>query len=140
MPTTITGTDGVSQVQAGAVESSDLPAGSVIQVVGETFYLSSRFTTTSTSYVDTGVGKQISLVSASSKVLVSVDIAFAGAAGANAQSTMLAVARGSTVIFAGNDSNQWGHFFESDAHPLFMPVFIQNLDPSPGATTVTYNL
>jgi len=42
MPTTITGTDGVSQVQAGAVESGDLasgaigsgdlPAGSVIQV------------------------------------------------------------------------------------------------------------
>jgi len=33
MPTVITGTDGINQVQAGAVESGDLPAGSVIQVV-----------------------------------------------------------------------------------------------------------
>jgi len=33
MPTVITGTDGINQVQTGAVESGDLPAGSVIQVV-----------------------------------------------------------------------------------------------------------
>jgi len=33
MTTTITGATGVSQVQAGAIESSDLPSGSVVQVV-----------------------------------------------------------------------------------------------------------
>ena len=33
MTTTITGAGGVSQVQAGAIESSDLPSGSVVQIV-----------------------------------------------------------------------------------------------------------
>jgi hypothetical protein len=70
MPTTITGTDGVSQVQAGAVESGDLPAGSVIQVV--TASRTSETTTTSTSYVNTGLQASITPTSTSNKILILV--------------------------------------------------------------------
>jgi len=57
MPTVITGTDGINQVQAGAVESGDLPAGSVIQVqsVVQTQVASASGTT------DTGTGADLGL-------------------------------------------------------------------------------
>jgi len=69
MPTTITGTDGVSQVQNGAVESGDLPAGSVIQVVSSQG--SDRLQTTSSTYSDIpGFNLTITPTSASSSILV----------------------------------------------------------------------
>jgi len=78
MPTVITGTDGINQVQAGAVESGDLasgaigsgdlPAGSVIQVVqGST---NTGVSTTSSSYVDTGLEASITPLFADSKLLI----------------------------------------------------------------------
>ena len=70
MPTTITGTDGVSQVQTGAVESGDLPAGSVIQVVSETYGTSVN--TTSTSFIDFGLQASITPTASSSKIMVFV--------------------------------------------------------------------
>ena len=71
MPTTITGTDGVSQVQTGAVESGDLPAGSVIQVVQGT--TSTEISSTSTSYIDTSLSASITPTSSTSKILVLVN-------------------------------------------------------------------
>ena len=71
MPTTITGTDGVSQVQTGAVESGDLPAGSVIQVVQSGF--DTETVISSTSYVAVGLSASITPASSSSKVLVFID-------------------------------------------------------------------
>jgi len=56
-PLTLNGTNGVSAVQAGAVESGDLPAGSVIQVVRETS--GTDQTTTSTAYVDANLSVTI---------------------------------------------------------------------------------
>ena len=68
MPTTITGTDGVSQVQTGAVESGDLPAGSVIQVVTTTS--TTGESTTSTSYQTSALSASITPSSVSNKILV----------------------------------------------------------------------
>ena len=68
MPTTITGTDGVSQVQTGAVESGDLPAGSVIQVVEESTY--TRVETTGNAFIDSGVSATITPSSSSSKIFI----------------------------------------------------------------------
>jgi len=80
MPTTITGTDGVSQVQAGAVESGDLasgaigsgdlPAGSVIQVVQVSDDTLRR--TTSDYPQTSGITASITPSSASSKIYVLV--------------------------------------------------------------------
>jgi len=79
MPTVITGTDGINQVQAGAVESGDLasgaigsgdlPAGSVIQVVSAT--KTDTFSALTTSYVEVpGLTATITPNSSSSKILV----------------------------------------------------------------------
>jgi len=81
MPTTITGTDGVSQVQTGAVESGDLaagaigsgdlPAGSVIQVVSNV--VTTIVSSNSTSYIDTGVSETITPKFSSSKILILIN-------------------------------------------------------------------
>jgi hypothetical protein len=68
MPTVITGTDGINQVQAGAVESGDLPAGSVIQVVQATSNNVTDANTTSAVNVEPPV--TITPSSASNKILV----------------------------------------------------------------------
>jgi len=87
MPTVITGTDGINQVQAGAVESGDLPAGSVIQVVSKT--KSDVLISTSSSWTDvTDLSASIIPKSTSNKIFVSVLLS------ANAdQSTTNAAAR-----------------------------------------------
>jgi len=85
MPTTITGTDGVSQVQAGSIQSDDLaagaitigsgdlPAGSVIQVIQKIYNPSSIVSTTSSSYVSSGFIESITPQSGASKVLARFD-------------------------------------------------------------------
>ena len=71
MPTTITGTDGVSQVQTGAVESGDLPAGSVIQVVQN--ISSTGVQISSSNYQDSGLSLTITPFFSTSKILVIVN-------------------------------------------------------------------
>jgi len=67
----LNGTTGVSAVQAGAVESSDLPAGSVIQVVQGT--TTTQIATTSTSYIDTTLSVSITPANTANKILVLVN-------------------------------------------------------------------
>jgi len=69
MPTVITGTDGINQVQAGAVESGDLPAGSVVQVV-RSVVVDNNVSTTSTNYVPTGLSASITPISESNSIVI----------------------------------------------------------------------
>ena len=68
MAVVIDGTTGVSAVQAGAVTTSDLPAGSVLQVVSVTTTLS--FSSTSGTFASIGLAASITPTSATSKILV----------------------------------------------------------------------
>jgi len=78
------------------VSSGQLPAGSVLQVVSTT--KTDTFTTTSTSFADvTGLTVNITPVSTSSKVYVSVSIPFA-ADGTTSQRAGWSVFRGSTNL------------------------------------------
>lgn len=70
MPVTIDGTTGVSAVQAGAVTTSDLPAGTVLQVVQAVYATETE--TSSSTFSDTGLTVSITPSAASSKVLVIV--------------------------------------------------------------------
>jgi len=138
-PLTLDGTNGVSAVQTGAVESSDLPAGSVIQVASETSFLSdgNSFSTTSGSFIKTPLEKQINLTSSSSSVLVLIDLGFVGAEGGSQDATQLAIGRDNTVLIS---NTTFGHFFESVSHPVRTPVSMQILDDSPGSLTPTYSV
>ena len=71
MTTTISGTNGIDKVAAGAIEKADLPAGTVLQVV-QSNTPTNRIQTTSTSYIDTGLSASIIPTSATSKILVIV--------------------------------------------------------------------
>ena len=73
MPTTITGTDGVSQVQTGSIQSDDLAAGvggKVVQVVQDTH--ATEISTTSTSFISLGLSATINISSSSNSVLALV--------------------------------------------------------------------
>ena len=79
----LNGTTGVSLVQdgvvtaadlaSGAITSAALPTGSVIQVVSDTT-TTAISGSTSTSYIDTGLSASITPLSASSKIIILVDI------------------------------------------------------------------
>jgi hypothetical protein len=72
MPTTITGTDGVSQVQAGSIQSDDLAAGiggKVLQVLQATSSTTTQVNT-STSFFNVEPSVTITPSSASNKILI----------------------------------------------------------------------
>ena len=102
MPTTITGTDGVSQVQTGAVESGDLPAGSVIQVVSDTQV--SDVISSSTTYVAQGLQVSLTPASTTNKIVLILNNAF-DTAGNKIEWTFFRSIDGSsdTNIFANDD-------------------------------------
>jgi len=114
MPLTLDGTNGVSAVQAGAVESgdlaagaigsNDLPAGSVIQVVSttKTDTLTASLNADSLTTVS-GLSASLTPLSSSSKVLVHVQITMSKA---SSQGYMAILQRnGSDITGATGDSD-----------------------------------
>jgi hypothetical protein len=74
MPTIISGDTGIDKIAAGAIEFSDLPTGSVLQVVNATYGTS--FSTTSTSFTATGLAATITPKFSTSKILIIVSSTF----------------------------------------------------------------
>ena len=141
MPTTITGTDGVSQVQTGAVESGDLPAGSVIQVVqGST---STFVSTTSQSYVDTTLSASITPKSSSNQILVLVNQQAILRRGSSSSFFGIRILRNGTAVFtpvtdgAGpfDFGSANGNASKSDIYNRFS---ISYLDSPSSTSPVTY--
>ena len=88
---------------ANAVTSAKLPAGSILQVVQGTF--TSKTTTTSSTYVDTGLSVSITPTSSSSKVFIMTSFLFGQTRDpVLAQNNMktFTLVRGSTDIAPGN--------------------------------------
>lgn len=77
MPTIIDGTNGIDNIAAGAIQKSDLPTGSVLQVVSATKV--DAFITTSSSSTDVpGLSVNITPTSATSRILVVAQILGSG--------------------------------------------------------------
>jgi hypothetical protein len=86
---------GTIVTSASSITASQLPAGSVLQVVQST--LATFSTTTSTTYTDTGLSASITPSSSSSKILI---ISSAGVgSSAPAGGSLNRIVRGSTAIF-----------------------------------------
>jgi hypothetical protein len=112
MAMTISGTSGVtfpdSSVQAvtatnatnittGTLPKARLAAGTVLQVVNATY--ATQLSTSSTSYVDTGLSASITPTSATSKILIFVDQTGVGKnAGDSSQRVALNIVRNSTQL------------------------------------------
>ena len=81
MTVTINGTTGIDKVQDGSIQAADLasgvpsrsqlPAGTVLQVVNATY--STQTSSSSSTYADTGLTATITPTSATSKILVLVE-------------------------------------------------------------------
>jgi hypothetical protein len=151
MPTIINGTTGIDKVQDGSVSSADLasgvalsnlgtaqlasdnmPAGSVLQVVGATYSTSSS--TTSTSFVNTGLTANITPKSASNKILVIVN--FMGYATTNAN-WIATITRGSTNL--GNLTWGMGTIYNS-AGGVQGAYGLSYLDSPATTASTTYSL
>jgi hypothetical protein len=101
MPTIISGDTGIDKIAAGAIEKSDLPTGSILQVVQAT--KTDTFSSSSTSYTDvTGLSVSITPSSASSKILVFMNASVAGGNGNDVNHAGIQIVRGSTAIFIGD--------------------------------------
>lgn len=113
MPTVIDGTTGVNNIAAGAIDKTDLPTGSVLQVVyGST---STTVSSSTNTYVDTNLTATITPTSSSSKILVVVN-----QNGTNKDTTSpymaIRIVRGSTTVltyaitdgYSSGSVNRWG--------------------------------
>jgi len=140
----LNGTTGVSLVQdgvvtaadlaAGAITSSALPEGSVLQVVSEYFEPTSQSAYTTTTFTDTGISATITPTSTSSKILCIGDL---GMILYSASAPILCFARGTSVINDGAFSaGQYGHYLYNQGASTYGPVHMTFLD-TPNTTSAT---
>ena len=109
MPTEISGSTGVDKIQSDAIETGDLPTGSVLQVVQGTSTTSTS--TSSTSYVDSGLSATITPSSTSSKILISATFSFD--TNTNGEQPYLAFYRGTDNLNGAANSNGWGTLYSA---------------------------
>ena len=83
MPTLISGSTGVNKIQDGAIETSDLPAGTVLQV--QHVSSGTRVSTTHTSWVEPSTGYRVSITPqySNSMIMLNYHIVFNQASTAN---------------------------------------------------------
>ena len=121
---------GTMLTSASSITASQLPAGSVLQVVQGT--LTTSASTTSTSYTDTGLTVSITPTSASSKVMVFVHLN--GCGNNNASYNGFAqLVRDSTAI--GNTSDDLSMFWQGSTFRT--GSFVINWLDSPATTSST---
>ena len=130
-----------ASLASGVPSAAKLPAGSVLQVVSTT--KTDTFTTTATSFTDiTGLSVSITPTSASSKILVLVDVNGSQQYGANR--VALRLLRDSTTIDAGTavGSRQaaFGGFGTPDSTVPSATVSGNHLDSPATTSSVTYKM
>jgi hypothetical protein len=101
---TLPTTSGTVFTSASSVASSQLPTGSVLQVVNATY--ATQTGSTSTTYVDTGLTATITPSSTSSKILVIVQQTGCGK-DTNDTTLQLRLMRGATELFEFESSGGW---------------------------------
>ena len=136
MATLISGSTGVNKVQAGAIETSDLPAGSVVQVVQNALN-PSAYTTVGQSWVAiTDMDVTITPASTSNKVLVTFSGGGAVVGSATNQDKIgIRIKRGSTVV---RSLGRYGFNRNDDYSSL--PIFFTYLDSPSTTSATTYTL
>lgn len=134
MTTVISGTNGIDKIAAGAIEKSDLPAGAVLQVVN--YRKTDVFSTSSSSYVNTGLTASITPTSSTSKILVIIQgqaRAYSPGSGNNFFSPSL-YKNGSEI---SNYYVQGGSYNSTDFR---CPLLIQYMDSPATTSSITYTL
>ena len=138
MPTIIDGTNGIDNIAAGAIQKSDLPTGSVLQVVSTT--KTDTFSTTSNSFVDvTGLSVSITPTSSTSKILVFCTIPVSHAGFAVAKVNL--VRNGTNICQPASagalSSSKTGYYQDND---LDAAADLHFLDSPATTSAVTYKI
>jgi len=139
MPTIISGDTGVNQITAGAIEFSDLPTGSVLQVVSATS--TSNNSTSGGVYADTGLTASITPKFSTSKILVLIS-ATVGCSGYNAGLNGVAnfqIVRGSTSIYVSAIST-YNYASGSGGISAVTPSALNYVDSPATTSSTTYKL
>ena len=147
MSVTINGDGTIGGVSAGGygLTDADLPNGSVVQVVYAGSQPSSTLTTTSTSYVDTGISATITPSSSSNKVFIMADlhVYLHGTGTAGWTRANFLIKRGTTNIFESADDST-GYTFSlhsNDANDrTMMKTPIPYLDSPATTSSTTYSI
>jgi hypothetical protein len=129
---TLPASTGTVALTGAAVVSSQLPAGTVLQVVSTVY--GTNVSTSSTSYVTTGLTTSITPKSATSKILVFCQLALD--AQSNPSQGYLTIYRNSTDLFPNNKGFQ---LYASNGR-LMGGYFIQNLDSPATTSSTTYTV
>ena len=119
---------GMTTASLPALSSAQMPTGSVLQVVSSST-VPGHVSTTSTSFIDSGIYADITPTSTSSKIYVSFDI---GMTFVDASSLRLAIARGTSTL----QTSTYGHYIEPKTAATYQPAFISLID-SPSTTSAT---
>jgi hypothetical protein len=109
--------------------------GKIGQVVSSTH--TTGFTTSSTSFADTGFDITITPTSTSSKILVTFDIGSVFAS-TSANGNVCTIYRDDTTDLQGGVD--LGHFSRVGANNLFVPIYLQQLDSPNTTSAVKYTL
>ena len=127
-------------------DGSDFPLGKILQVVGNSN--GTAFTSTSTSYADSGVTQNITLSKANSKVFFILNISLDTARDDENASARVRLHRSGATgdsdrTYGGNDKNVGGYVGSGNSHKRFMAQFtMTGLDTELGnnaaGTTLTY--
>ena len=134
------GNGDITGINTGALPSTFIGAGAVLQVVQGT-PKSDTFSTTSTSLVDiTGLSATITPTSASSRILVFVDLHI----GYSVYAGIVHLLRGSTKIYAGDGGltrcGLYSNVYGSSNGNTLIPVTAVCLDSPATTSATTYKL
>ena len=123
------GSANATLVTSGTLPGARLPAGSVLQVVSSTLQPGSEITTTSQSFVDTGLSATITPTSATSKIFI---VANYNAKTPSGNTNKLTLYRNSTTNLATGGAQ----FNQLSGASDYLPFSISFLD-SPASTSAT---
>lgn len=132
MSVVISGDTGIDTIATGAITRAKLPAGTVLQTVNVTY--NTDTSTTSGSYVDSGLAATITPTSTSSKILVTINTPSRKGAADNAGT--IRVVRGSTGILNAYTYLAWngGSAYAQESYGLTY------LDSPATTSATTYKL
>jgi len=147
MPTEISGSTGVNKIQDNTIVNADInssaaiagselvmPTGSVLQVVQGSSTTSTS--TSSTSYVDTGLSATITPSSTSSKILISATFSFDN--NTVGGQPYLAFYRGTDNLNGAASANAWGTNYA--ASRLITQISGQQLNSPSSTSALTYSV
>ena len=133
------GNGDITGITRGAIESTAIGAGAVLQVVQSNY--STTVTVSTNTYTDTGLSASITPTSATSKILVLVEQAFYAAAPSGGTGGGIKLLRGSTDIYNPQPTDgvgPYGHYVSAPG--LYTAISMRYLDSPATTSSTTYKI